>query len=417
MAERLPRVVVILAVALNALGIGLIIPVMPALLLEMGVPSVAQAASIGGLLSLVFALMQFLFGPMLGSLSDRFGRRPVLILSLLTVAVDYAILATATTLWLFFVARIVSGIASATFSVANAVLADLSPPEKRAAAFGLTGAAFGIGFVLGPVFGGLLGELGPRAPFFAAAGLSALNAVIAYFALPETLKPKNRAPFRLSKSNPFAVFTDLARRPALGGLVSVSFLDALAGMVYPAVWAYFALTQFGWNSATIGVSLATYGAFFALIQAGLIRIVLRFLGEMRTALLGLGLGVLGFVILSQINSGALAFLLTPLFAMRAVAGTALSGLLSRRAGEEEQGAIQGILAGMTGLATLIAIPVMTQIFAVFTSGGGMVWAGAPFAAAALLSAAALGLLVCLARPAHRLRPLAIPDLRDTGAER
>jgi DHA1 family tetracycline resistance protein-like MFS transporter len=393
MRERMPYLVVILTVAINALGIGLVIPVMPGLLLEMGVPNLAEAASIGGMLSLVFAAMQFLCAPLLGRLSDRYGRRAVLMISLLAISIDYAILALAGSLWLFFLARMISGMASATFSVANAVLADISPPETRAASFGLTGAAFGIGFVLGPVVGGLLAELGPRAPFVAAAALAFLNASLAVLTLPETLKPENRRPFELRAANPFAIFRDLARRPALGHLVSVSFLDTLSGLVYPAVWAYFALAQFGWTTATVGLSLASYGFFFALTQAGLIRVILRYLGEQRTAVLGLGAGVLGFVILTQLNSGLWAFLLTPLFALRAVSGTALNGLLSRRVGADEQGTLQGILTGMTGLATLIGIPLMTQIFAFATRDTAAAFNGAPFAAAACLAALALVTLV------------------------
>lgn len=389
LSERLPFVVVILTVAINALGIGLILPVMPSLLLEMGAPSLSEAAAIGGMLSLVFAAMQFLCGPLLGRLSDRYGRRAVLITSLIAVGIDYAILAVAGSLWLFFLARMLSGVASATFSVANAVLADMSPPESRAKSFGLTGAAFGIGFVLGPVFGGVLGELGPRAPFIAAGVLAIGNAALTFFVLPETLKPEHRRGFTLREANPFAIFGDLARRPALGHLVGVNFLDALSGIVYPAVWAYFAVAQFGWSTATVGLSLASYGVFFAMIQAGVIRVILDRLGELSTAILGLCAGVLGFVILTQLSSGLWAFLLSPLWALRAITGTALTGLLSQKVGEDEQGALQGILSGMSGLATLIGIPFMTQIFAAATSDPATSFNGAPFLAAAGLALAAL----------------------------
>ena len=385
----MPYLIVILTVAINSLGIGLIIPVMPALLLETGVPTIAEAASIGGLMSLSFALMQFLFGPVLGRLSDRFGRRPVLISSLVAVGIDYAILAVSASLWLFFAARIISGVASATLSVANATLADLSPPERRATSFGWTGAAFGFGFVLGPVVGGLLGEFGPRAPLMVAAGLALLNASLAFATLQETLKPANRRPFKLRASNPFAVIGDLMRRPRLGHLVLVSFLDTLSGIVYPAIWAYFAIAQFGWSTATVGLSLAAYGAFFALIQAGLLRVILAYLGEYRTAAFGLGAGIIGFLVLTQLTSGLWAFLLMPIFALRAVAGTALNGLLSRLAGDDEQGSLQGILSGMMSLATLIGIPLMTQIFALASHKGEAPFYGAPFAAAALLAFLAL----------------------------
>lgn len=247
--------------------------------------------------------------------------------------------------------------------------------------------------MLGPVAGGLLGELGPRAPFVAAASLALFNAGFAFFTLPETLDPAKRRTFDLRGANPLAVFSELAHRPTLGHLMSVSFLDTLSGLVYPAVWAYFAVAQFGWSTATVGLSLATYGFFFALIQAGIIRVILRRMGELRTAVFGLSAAILGFLILTQLSSPVWAFLLTPLFALRAITGSTLNGLLSRRAGEDEQGALQGILSGMTGLATMIGIPLMTQIFAVATRDSAAPLNGAPFAAAAMLATLSLVLLL------------------------
>ncbi len=219
------------------------------------------------------------------------------------------------------------------------------------------------------------------------------NSYRAFLALPETLRPDRRRSFAWREANPFNVFAELARRPALGHLVGVSFLDALSGVVYPAVWAYFAVAQFGWSTATVGLSLASYGVFFALIQAGLIRVILRHLGEMRTAILGLSAGLLGFVILTQLTSGLWAFLLSPLWALRAVTGTALNGLMSRRTAEDEQGALQGILSGMIGLATLIGIPLMTQIFALSTQDNATAFYGAPFGMAAALAFGALLVLI------------------------
>ncbi len=393
MANRLPVILIVAIVALNSLGIGLVIPVMPELLQQMGQPDLASAAAIGGLLSLAFAGMQALFAPLLGSLSDRFGRRKVLISSLVLTGLDYAILASAPVLWMFFVARLVSGMTSATFSVANATLADLSSPEKRAAYFGFTGGAFGLGFVFGPVIGGLLGELGPRAPFWAAAALCLTAAVLCAALLPETLSETKRRPINWRDAIPFAGLAKLRKRPAILPLVGVNFLDALAGMVYPAVWAYFAIAQFGWSTSTVGLSLAAYGLCFAAIQAGLVRVFVDRLGETRTAFLGLSAGVIGFVILTGLSSGTWAFLLTPLFAVRAISGTALSGLMSKRTAEDAQGELQGILAAVTGISTLIAIPLLTQVFAFASSTDRSVpWLGAPFAVAALFSVIALTLL-------------------------
>ena len=382
---------------------------MPDLLREVGQVEIGEAAAIGGMLSLAFAAMQVLFGPTLGVLSDRFGRRPVLITSLLMSAVDYAILAVANALWVFVVVRLLSGIASATFSVSNAVLADTSAPEDRAAQFGLTGAAFGLGFVLGPLFGGVLGEFGPRMPFVAAGALCFIAAALAWLFLPETRPEGEQKPFRWEDCIPFAAFARLRSNLSLLPLFAVQFLDAVAGFVYPAVWAYFAIVQFGWTPATVGISLAGYGAFMALIQAGGVRPLVRRIGEAQTAILGLSLGILSFVIMSGLTSGLVALLLTPLLTSRAIASTAVSGLLSRQMPPDVQGQLQGMLSGVTGLATLVSVPLMTQVFAVATaSDGGLNWPGAPFALSAVFSAMALCLL---------LTTLRNPDARPKALEK
>lgn len=401
----LPKAIVIAVVAINSLGVGLILPMMPDLLRTVGDVDMGQAAAIGGLLSLSFAAMQVLFGPLLGALSDRFGRRPVLITSLLVSALDYAVLAVANALWIFFVFRMFAGIASATFSVANAVLADTSAPEDRAAQFGITGAAFGIGFVLGPLFGGVLGELGPRTPFIAAGLLCALAAGLAYFILPETNTAKGQRNLRWSDCIPFAAFANLRHQLGLLPLFLVQFFDSISGFVYPAVWAYFAAVQFGWTPATVGLSLAGYGACMALIQVGGVRLLVSRFGEARTAVLGLSLGVLGFVVLSVIGTGYVSLLLTPLFASRAISNTAIAGLLSRKVPRDLQGTLQGLLAGVTGLASLISIPLMTQVFAAANAAEReTVWPGAPFVVAAVFSAVSLILLFFTFRKDREEKP-------------
>lgn len=406
-----PKAVVLLIVATNSLGIGLVLPVMPELLQGVGDVGIAQAAAIGGLLSFAFAAMQVLFGPALGSLSDHFGRKPVLIVSLLVSALDYAILAVANALWLFFVIRLISGISSATFSVANAVLSDTSKPEDRAAQFGLTGAAFGFGFVLGPLSGGLLGELGPRAPFLAASTLCLTATTLTLAFLPET-RPRNAARgFRWEDCIPFASFLKLRERLALVPLLGVQFLDAIAGFVYPAVWAYFAVVQFDWGPSMIGVSLACYGGCMAGVQAGGVKPLVRRFGEETTATFGLIVGVIGFVIIGLVYEGWLAIALTPLLVARAVSGTAVSGLLSRQMPQDRQGELQGMLGATTGLATMISIPLMTQVFAVANSPmRGVRWPGAPFTVSAVFSLVALVLLLKSSR-----RSSTKPDLDSNNA--
>jgi len=392
--SRFTTAIVISIVAINALGIGLVLPVMPALLGEVGQVDIGQAAAIGGLMSFAFAGMQVLFGPLLGALSDRFGRRPVLIISLLMSALDYAILSIANALWVFFVIRLFSGIASATFSVANAVLADTSDPKDRAAQFGLTGAAFGLGFVIGPLFGGFLGELGPRTPFIAAGLLCFIAAVLVAIALPETLASKHRRPITWTDCIPFVAFGKLRKRLSLVPLFIVQLLDSIAGFVYPAVWAYFTVAQFGWSPPTIGLSLAGYGLCMAVIQAGGVRLLVTRIGERRTAVLGLSMGVFGFALLSVITSGVMAFVFLPLFAGRAISNSALSGLLSGQMPKDAQGELQGIFSGLTGLAVMVSLPLMTQVFSAANSAQqGTSWPGAPFAVAAAFSSLSLGILL------------------------
>lgn len=244
---RLPLVFIMITVVIDAMGIGLIMPVMPDLLTEVQGGSLANAAIWGGILSTSFAVMQFLFGPVIGGLSDRFGRRPVLLVSLVVMALDYVVMALAGSIWLLLAGRIVGGITAATHSTANAYIADISKPEDKAANFGLIGAAFGIGFVLGPVIGGLLAEYGTRAPFYAAAVLAALNAVFGYFVLKETVTDKIRRPFLWRRANPFGAFKALGQFPELKKLLFVFFIYQVAFGVYPAIWSYFGKARFGWG--------------------------------------------------------------------------------------------------------------------------------------------------------------------------
>ena len=299
MQSRAPFVFIIITVALDAMGIGLILPVMPDLIRDLDAGSVSEAAFWGGLLSFTYAAMQFTCGPLLGNLSDRYGRRPVLILSLTFMGLDYLLMAIAPTLWLLFVARFVSGITGATHSTASAYLADISEKGKRAANFGLVGAAFGVGFILGPAIGGLLGELGPRAPFIAAGILALANAAFGYFALPETLPVEKRRAFEWRRANPFRALMRLRRLPMVGGLMLVFFLYSVANYVYPAVWSYFTIERFGWSVGTVGLSLAAFGISSAFVQGWLIRKQIGWMGEHRTAVFGLVMTIVAMVILDH----------------------------------------------------------------------------------------------------------------------
>jgi DHA1 family tetracycline resistance protein-like MFS transporter len=380
---------ILITLTLDAMGIGLILPVMPDLIAEVGGTGIAGAAVWGGILATSFAVMQFIFGPIVGSFSDRFGRRPVLLVSLVVMAIDYVVMAVAGSIWLLFAARIVGGITAATQSTATAYIADISTPEKKAANFGMVGAAFGVGFVLGPMIGGLLGELGTRAPFYAAAALAALNAVFGLLVLPETVTDRNRRPFSLGRANPLAAFRGITALPGVGRYLALFFLYEFAFIVYPAVWAYFGKEAFGWSPGMVGLSLALFGIAVAIVQAGLIRLVLRRLGERGTILYGLLFNLLAFVVIGLVRDGTLALWLVPLTALGAVVTPALQAQMSKAAPDNRQGELQGVISSVRSVAQIFAPLAMTQVFWVFTAGDGAGFPGAPF----LLSAALM--VVCL----------------------
>ena len=306
---RLPVLFILITVMIDAMGIGLIIPVMPDLIRDVTGGALANAALWGGVLATVFAVMQFLFGPVIGNLSDRFGRRPVLLISLVVMAADYVVMAVAGSIWLLLIGRVIGGITAATQSTASAYMADISEPGKKAQNFGLVGAAFGLGFVIGPLMGGLLGEWGTRAPFWAAAVLAGANAVLGWFVLRETVTDAIRRPFDWRRANPLGAFRSLGRLPGLGRLLVVFFLYQVAFFVYPAVWAYFGQARFGWNAGMIGLSLGLFGIMMAIVQGGLIRLILARLGERGTVIYGLVFDVFAFGALAFVTSGTVALVL------------------------------------------------------------------------------------------------------------
>ncbi len=376
---RLPVVFILITVMIDAMGIGLMIPVMPDLIREVTGGDLANAALWGGVLTTVFAVMQFLFGPVIGNLSDRFGRRPVLLISLVVMAADYVVMAVAGTMWLLLLGRIVGGITSATQATASAYMADISDPDKKAQNFGLVGAAFGLGFVIGPLLGGLLGEWGTRAPFWAAAALAGANAVLGYFVLRETVTDTIRRPFEWRRANPFGAFKSLGELPGLGRLFSVFFLYQVAFFVYPAVWAYYGQARFGWNAGMIGLSLGLFGIMMAVVQGGLIRLILARLGERGTVIYGLVFDVFAFGALAFVTSGTVALILTPLAALGAVITPALQGIMSKAVGVKRQGELQGALTSVGAIAMIVSPMVMTGVFAQYTRAEADVFfPGAPF---------------------------------------
>lgn len=391
--DRRALAFILITLMLDAMGFGLILPVMPDLLAEVTGGSIGTAAVWGGILATSFATMQFLFGPVLGALSDRFGRRPVLLLSLLVMSIDYLVMAVAGSIWLLLGARIVGGITAATQGTAAAYIADISPPEKKAANFGLIGAAFGLGFVLGPVLGGLLAEFGTRAPFLAAAALSAANLVFGWLVLPETVTDRIRRPFRLARANPMGAVRVFARVPGVGGLLLLFFVYEFAFIVYPAVWAFFTKENFGWSPSMVGLSLAAFGVAIAVVQGGLIRVALRLLGERGTILYGLLFNLAAFVFLALVTNGWVALAFIPVTALGAVVTPALQGIMSRRVGDDQQGELQGAVTSARALAAILSPLAMTQIFWAFTAGPGPYLPGAPFVLSAALMVVCLAILL------------------------
>ncbi len=402
MTNRFAILFILLTVVIDAMGIGLIMPVMPDLIREVGGGALAEAAIWGGILSTSFAVMQFLFGPLLGRLSDAFGRRPVLLVSLVVMAADYLVMALAGTIWLLLAGRIVGGITAATHSTANAFMADISAPENKARNFGLIGAAFGAGFVLGPVLGGLLAEYGTRAPFYVAAALALGNAIFGALVLPETVSDRTRRAFRWRGTNPFSAFKGLANLPAIRPLSMVFFFYQMANVVYPAIWAYFCTERFGWSPGMIGVSLALYGLFSAAAQGMLVAPAIRRFGEGRTVIIGLTIEFATLLALSFLASGILALALIPVICLGAVGMPALQGQLSRATPDDSQGELQGVLSSITSVAMIVGPLLMTQIFAAFTRQGAPIYLpGAPFLLAAVMMLVSLLVFARSARPATK----------------
>jgi len=384
-AMRLPFLFVLGTVMIDAMGIGLVLPIMPELIVEVQGGSLADAAIWGGILSTAFAAMQFVFGPILGNLSDAYGRRTVLLVSLFVMSLDYVVMAVAGSIWLLLAGRIVGGITAATHATAAAFMADVSKPHEKAANFGLLGAAFGVGFVLGPVIGGLLAEYGTRAPFWAAAALSALSFLIGLLVMPETVTDKNRRAFSLRRANPVNSLRAIAALPGIRPMLWVYFLYSVSIYVYPAIWAYFTTERFGWSPQMIGLSLGVYGIGMAAVQGGLIRPATRHLGERVTIICGMGFEVFSFLLLAFLTNGFIALMLIPITALGAVVTPALQALTSRATPDSQQGELQGVLTSLHALSMVISPLVMTTVFAQFIKPDAALYLpGAPFLLALVL---------------------------------
>jgi MFS transporter, DHA1 family, tetracycline resistance protein len=381
---------VLVTVLLDTIGFGLVLPVLPELIVELTGEGLSRAAIYGGWLAFVYAILQFLCAPVLGNLSDRFGRRPVLLYAVASLGVDYIIMGVAPTLGWLFLGRAIAGIAGASFTPAYAYIADVTPPEKRAQQFGLIGAAFGAGFIIGPAIGGLLGELGPRAPFFAAATLSLLNFTYGIFVLPESLPVESRRPFDWKRANPLGTLLQIRKYPVVLGLLTALFLWQLAHQVMPSTWAYYTMFRFGWSEAIVGASLAFVGVIMAASQATLPRLLIPRLGEATCATIGLTSGGLGFLGYGLATRGWMMFALMFTWFLAAIVMPSTQALMSHRIPPSAQGELQGGVASLYSLSSIIGPPLMTQLFGYFSSDAAPVHVpGAAFLFATLLTAGSL----------------------------
>ncbi|MFC3879446.1 TCR/Tet family MFS transporter [Algoriphagus namhaensis] len=382
---------IFITILVDVIGLGVIIPVVPSLIEELTGEGLSEASRYGGWLIFSFAATQFLFSPVMGGLSDRFGRRPVLLLSLLGLGIDYVFHAVAPTLFWLFVGRVIAGMFGASFTTATAYIADISTPEKRSQNFGLIGAAFGLGFIIGPVIGGIAGaEFGPRAPFLVAAGLSLLNVLYGFFVLPESLPADQRRSFNWKRANPIGSLLNLRKYPVVSGLVVSLVLIYLAGHAVQSNWAYYTMFKFDWDEAMVGYSLGVVGVLVALVQGGLIRVAIPRLGQAKSVYIGLALNAVGLFCFGLADLGWMMLVFLIPYCLGGISGPALQGIISAQVPPNEQGELQGALTSLVSVTSIIGPVMMNSIFAYFSADDAPIYLpGASFYLAAILAVISL----------------------------
>ncbi|MDJ0364478.1 TCR/Tet family MFS transporter [Hymenobacter sp. H14-R3] len=397
---------IFVTILIDVIGLGVIIPVLPTLIEQLTGEGVSRASQYAGWLSFAYAAAQFAFAPVIGGLSDRFGRRPVLLASLLGLGCDYIFLALAPTIAWLFVGRVIAGITGASFTTATAYIADVSTPEKRAQNFGLVGAAFGLGFIIGPVLGGLFAHYGPRVPFVVAAVLSLCNFLYGFFLVPESLPVERRRPFEWARANAVASLVRLGKYPKIIGLVVALVLLYLAGSATQSVWTFYTILKFGWTERLIGYSLGAVGLGALIVQGGLVRVAIPRLGAAKAVAVGLVCYIIGFVLYAFASRGWMMFAFTGVYCLGGLAGPALQGSISGQVPADEQGELQGALTSLISATGVVGPLAMTSLFAYFTRPQApFYFPGMPFLVGAVLTL--LALLVA-AGPLRRLPAKAAP---------
>ena len=381
---------IFITLLIDVTGIGLIIPVVPGLIKELIHGSVSDSSRYSGWLTFAYAVMQFIFAPLLGNLSDRYGRRPILLISLFGLGIDYIFLALAHSIGWLFLGRIIAGLGGASITTATAYIADISTPQNRAQNFGMVGAAFGVGFILGPVLGGLLGEWGLRVPFMVAALLSFLNFAYGYFVLPESLSVENRRKFEWKRANPLSSIKQLKKYPAVSGLVISYFLIYLAANSVQSTWSFFTIQQFSWNPRMIGISLGLVGLLVGIVQGGLIRLINPLIGNKRSVYIGMALYTIGLILFSIASQSWMMFVFLVPYCLGGICGPALQSIISGQVPANQQGELQGGLTSIMSLTSIIGPVVMTSLFSYFTQPTSPFhFAGAPFLLGSILMALSL----------------------------
>ncbi|WP_339660001.1 TCR/Tet family MFS transporter [uncultured Polaribacter sp.] len=376
---------IFITILIDVIGWGIIIPVIPGLIEELIQGDISEAAKIGGWITFAYAIAQFIFAPLVGNLSDKYGRRPIILISLFGFTLDYILLALAPTITWLFIGRIIAGITGASITTASAYIADISTPENRAKNFGMIGAAFGLGFIIGPVIGGLLGQYGARIPFFAAAILCFINFIYGYFILPESLSKENRRAFDIKRANPIGSFINLKKHPKLIGLIVAMFISYVASHAIQSNWSYFTMYKFNWDERMVGISLGVIGLLVALVQGVLIRWINPKLGNEKSIYVGFFLTSLGLLLFAFTTESWMMFVVLVPFCLGGIAGPALQAVISNQVEATEQGEIQGTLTSLMSASAIVGPPLMTGIFYFFTHDEApFQFAGAPFLLAATL---------------------------------
>ncbi|WP_160067050.1 TCR/Tet family MFS transporter [Sphingobacterium bovisgrunnientis] len=381
---------IFITVVIDSIGLGIIIPVMPKLIQELIHGDLSQASTYGGWLVFVYAFAQFFFASVLGNLSDKYGRRPILLFSLFGFCINYILTGLAPSILWLFIGRLVAGVTGASHTVAAAYIADISTPQNKAQNFGLLGAAFGLGFILGPVLGGVLGQYGSRIPFFAAAGLCLLNVVYGYFVIPESLKPELRRPFSWKNANPIGAFKHIKSYPNIIPLIVCIFLINIAANAVQSTWSYYTMEKFSWDERMVGFSLGFVGTLLMIVQAGLIRIAIPKLGLQKAILTGLILYVIAYSLFGFASASWMMYAISIFFVSAGIAGPALQSYISDRIPQNEQGQIQGGITSVISLTSIIGPLLMTSLFAYFSKKDvHPYFPGAPFILSAALAITAL----------------------------